>query len=158
MLGNNKKQFDRLLKELDSLVENKKIKEDILAQIGHSTYKPKNYKYYTFVEDEKHKSNLEKADMIIAHAGCGCIIEALSRNKPIIIVPRRTKYDEHVNDHQFEITKVLEENNEVIVANDVKDLYEAYKKAKGWKSKRKQSKNRLKALSSKLEDYFNTIK
>ena len=44
-LGSQKFQFNRLLIEIDKLVDEGKITEEVFAQIGYSDYKPKNYKY-----------------------------------------------------------------------------------------------------------------
>ena len=44
-LGSQKFQFNRLLEEVDKLIEQGIITEEVFAQIGYSDYKPKNYKY-----------------------------------------------------------------------------------------------------------------
>ena len=47
-LGTQKFNFNRLLKKIDLLISRGEISEQVIAQIGYSTYKPKNYKFYTF--------------------------------------------------------------------------------------------------------------
>ena len=42
-LGSQKFQFNRLLIEIDRLIEEGKITEKVFAQTGYSDYKPKNY-------------------------------------------------------------------------------------------------------------------
>ena len=41
-VGSQKFQFNRLLEQIDLLIENKIIKEEVFAQIGSSDYIPKN--------------------------------------------------------------------------------------------------------------------
>ena len=48
-VGSQKFQFDRLLKEIDRLVEEKQLNsEEVFAQIGYSTYEPCHYSYQKF--------------------------------------------------------------------------------------------------------------
>ena len=44
-LGSQKFQFNRMLIEIDKLIENGKITDEVFAQTGASDYKPKNFKY-----------------------------------------------------------------------------------------------------------------
>ena len=102
--GSQKFQFNRLFKNLDQLIEQGVIKEPVFAQIGVSTYKPKNYKYVDFLESTEFKNKMEECDLLITHAGTGAIVGALKSGKKVIAVPRLEKYGEHVDDHQKQIT------------------------------------------------------
>lgn len=44
-VGTHEQPFDRLLKKIDELIENKIIKEKIFAQIGYTDYKSKKFKH-----------------------------------------------------------------------------------------------------------------
>jgi len=107
--GSRKFQFDRLLKELDVLVERGKIKDTIFAQIAESEYIPKNYKYKRYLSSEEFSKYQEEAVLIISHAGTGALISALKKGKQVIAVPRLAKYGEHSDDHQTQISGVLAE-------------------------------------------------
>ena len=102
-VGSQKFQFNRLLKEVDELIETGKIKDDVFAQIGVSDYKPKKYKYKEFITQEEFNDYLNKADIIITHAGTGVIVNAIKKEKKVIGVPRLSKYGEHVDDHQIQL-------------------------------------------------------
>lgn len=104
-LGSQKFQFNRLLKEIDSLVANKIIKDEIFAQIGSSDYIPKNYNYSFFLNQNDFKEKMESCEIVITHAGTGAIISALKAEKKVIAVPRLAKYNEHVDDHQIQIVE-----------------------------------------------------
>jgi UDP-N-acetylglucosamine--N-acetylmuramyl-(pentapeptide) pyrophosphoryl-undecaprenol N-acetylglucosamine transferase len=43
---------------------------------------------------------LERADLVVAHAGIGSAIDALRAGRRPVLIPRRATYDEHVDDHQ----------------------------------------------------------
>ena len=62
-VGSQKFQFNRLLKEIDELIENKIIKEEVFAQIGVSDYKPKNYKYVDFMSQDEFSNKMDEADI-----------------------------------------------------------------------------------------------
>jgi len=44
-VGTHEQGLDRLLIELDRLIETGGIKQEVFAQIGYSKYIPKNYEY-----------------------------------------------------------------------------------------------------------------
>lgn len=107
-VGSREYQFNRLLEKLDELVEEGAITDTIFAQIGASTYFPKNYKYERFISVDEFKRYQQEADLIISHGGTGALIGALKMGKQVIAVPRLAKYGEHIDDHQTQITSVLE--------------------------------------------------
>lgn len=124
-LGSQKFQFNRLLKQLDKIVENKKIEEEIFAQIGYSDYKPQNYKYKEFVDRDEFKELMSKSDIVIAHGGTGAIITAVKQGKKVIAIPRLAKYGEHVDDHQIQLVDEFKELNLIEPVYDEKDLEKA---------------------------------
>ena len=124
-LGSQKFQFNRLLKELDSLVKDSKIKEEIFAQIGYSDYKPQNYKYKDFVDRDQFKDIMSKSDIVITHGGTGAIITAVKQEKKVIAMPRLAKYGEHVDDHQIQIVKEFEDSGIIKAVYDIEDLEKA---------------------------------
>lgn len=117
-LGSQKFQFNRLLKKIDELIERQAITEEVIAQIGFSDYKPKKYQYYDFMDREEFSSYMDKADIVITHAGTGAIITAIKKKKKVIAVPRLAKYGEHVDDHQLQIV------NEFMQANLIDSILE----------------------------------
>jgi len=139
-IGTHSQSFNRLLEEIDRLIGEKMIKEKIFVEIGNSNYKPKNYKYTKLLPFERYQNMMAKSDIVIAHGGLGSIMDALKNNKKLIIVPRRKKFDEHVDDHQMQIAGVMEKSGRAIAVYDIKYLEMAIKKVKKLKTKRKQRK------------------
>lgn len=132
-LGSQKFQFNRLLKEIDRLIEEKKIKEDVVAQIGISDYKPKYYRYFDYLTRDEFSKYINECNYVITHAGTGAIITALKNNKKVIAIPRLSKYGEHVDDHQIQLINEFKELNfiePVYEIDKLKDAIEAVKERK----------------------------
>ena len=121
-VGSQKFQLNRLLKEVDKLIKTGKIKDDVFAQIGVSDYKPKNYEYKEFITQEEFNDYLNKADIIITHAGTGVIVNAIKKRKKVIGVPRLAKYGEHVDDHQIQLIKEFTDMNFISAVYNIKEL------------------------------------
>lgn len=50
---------------------------------------------------------VRRADVVVAHAGIGSALGALQQGKVPVLVPRRAKFAEHVDDHQLQIAREL---------------------------------------------------
>lgn len=123
-LGSQKFQFDRLLIEIDRLIEEGKITEKVFAQTGYSDYKPKNYKFNKFLNRDEFNDIMSKCDKVITHGGTGAIIGAVKKGKKVIAIPRLSKYGEHVDDHQLQITKQFSDMNLSRSINKIDELEE----------------------------------
>ena len=123
-LGSQKFQFNRLLQMIDRLLDEGKIKETVFAQIGNSDYEPKNYKYASFLDKNEFEEQIRNCDVLITHSGVATIIAGLKNDKKVIVVPRLSKYGEHVDDHQVQIAQSFSEQNYVMMyeENDELDL------------------------------------
>ena len=70
--------------------------------------------------------NLRSADVIIAHAGVGTLLQALHKKKIPILYPRRARWGEHVDDHQIMFAQVIEARKRALVAYNPRQLFEVY--------------------------------
>lgn len=152
-VGSQKFQFNRLLKEIDKLIENKVIKEDVFAQIGVSDYKPKNYKYIDFMSQDEFSNKMDEADIIITHAGTGVIVNAAKKEKKVIGVPRLSKYEEHVDDHQIQLINEFTSLGFIEPAYETKDIKEAIKNVK--KKKYNKYISNTAAIIDSIEEFIN---
>lgn len=132
-VGTQKFQMNRLLKEIDNCIEGRDITEKVFAQIGNSTYHPKNYEYSAFLCKEDFEERVKECNLLITHSGVATIITGLKFDKPVIVVPRLAKYGEHVDDHQLQIADSFQELNFVIKCQDVSKLSEAITEARSHK-------------------------
>jgi len=143
-VGTHDQQFDRLLREVDRLVAQKTIGGKVIAQIGNSKYRPRNYEYFTFSSWRRILDLNKRSNVVITHGGAGSIMLAAHFNKPIVAVPRRKKYGEHADDHQIQLVRELEKEKRVIAVYEIENLSNAIKKAKLLKSKNRSQKKRRK--------------
>ena len=132
-VGTHPQQFNGLLKKIDELVAQKKIRGKILAQTGYSDYTPKNYEWKKFLGIEEFDAEMKRADLVITHAGEGNIGLAKNLGKKMVVVPRRFELDEHTNNHQLELAKVVEEKKIGLVAWKAEELESTLKKIETFK-------------------------
>lgn len=121
-VGTQKFQFNRLLKEIDKLIEEKKITEEVFAQIGYCDYKPKNYSYKDFIDRDEYVSIMNKSQKVITHGGTGAIVGAVKQGKKVIAIPRLKKFGEHVDDHQIQIVYEFEKVGFILGVKDINML------------------------------------
>jgi len=114
--------FDRLLRAVDRAFDTGLIGEDVFAQVGRNKYVPRNFEFVQFLEKDAYDYYLKRASSIIGHAGTGTIRMAMENNKSFLVMPRRKKYGEVVNDHQVQIARGFEQLGHILVAYDEQDL------------------------------------
>ena len=112
--------FDRFVRMLDEACAG--IGEEVIVQTINPQYKPKHLKVVGFLPPDEFAKYFDKARLVVAHAGMGTILSALSKGKPIIIVPRLASLGEHRNDHQMITAMRMNELGYVRVAYDGRQL------------------------------------
>lgn len=124
-IGTQQQNFQRLFDYINNIDTNEKI----VVQKGKSKYKL-NEKIitYDFIPYEEMEKYIRKARIIITHGGGGTVFKALKLNKKVIVVPRLSKYKEHINDHQLEFSKYLQEKNYCFVVETEEEFQEALKR------------------------------
>lgn len=147
-VGTHNQDFKRLVKKIDEIAL--RIGEEVLVQRGHTKYVPKNTKHFDFASREEMEKLNREADIIVTHAGAGSIIFALRNQKSTIVVPRLKKFGEHIDDHQLELTRELEEKGRIIAVYDVEKLEEAIKSAREFKFLRREKP----LMISIIKDYL----
>ena len=137
MLGTQNNSFNRLLKEIDKLIENQTINEEVIVQAGYTKYQPKNekMKVIDFISREELDTFEKDANFIITHGGVGSIITSLEKGKKVIAVPRLHEYGEHVNNHQKEIVEKFNRGGNIIGIQSIEELEEAIKRVKEFEPK-----------------------
>lgn len=122
-VGTHEQPFNRLIKKVDDLVANGDIKEKVIVQTGFSTYIPEYCEAHKMMSFEEMQAALRDARIVITHGGPSSFIEALQIGKIPIVVPRQEKYNEHVNNHQVEFTRLITKRmNNIIPVYDINDL------------------------------------
>ena len=122
-VGTHEQPFNRLIKEVDRLVETGVIKDDVFIQTGYSTYEPKFCKWSNLISFDEMNKLMRTSDIIITHGGPATFMSAVSNGKRTIVVPRQEKYGEHVNDHQVDFSrKVNDKYHLFYLLEDVNNL------------------------------------
>lgn len=124
-VGSRPYQFNRLFEELDRLVGAGRVKSDIFAQIGSSTYEPRGFAFEHFMDPDAFKAKMAEADIVISHGASGSIMGALNAGKKVIAVARLEKYGEHINDHQVAINETLGAEGLVLAVREMRELGDA---------------------------------
>ncbi len=114
--------FDRLVRAVDALSPNGLMQEKIYAQIGDSEYVPAHFEAIPSLEKSVFDETVRNASAIISHAGMGSINLALEYNKPLLVMPRRARFKEVVNDHQVGIARKFADAGHLLLAMDETDL------------------------------------
>lgn len=118
--------FDRLIKGIDEKVE--ELNDSVFCQIGEGEV-PLNMDFCRWLNGEAYDELLEKADVVVSHAGMGTILTTLTQGKKVVIVPRQAALGEHRNDHQVATAThlsglsglyVADEKNIVAVINEAR--------------------------------------
>jgi UDP-N-acetylglucosamine transferase subunit ALG13 len=115
--------FDRLVKMLDEWAEDNSD-TPIFAQIGGTSYQPKNFEYCSYLDSLDYKIKFDQADVIVAHAGIGTILSCLVSSKSIIVFPRIASLGEHRNEHQLANCKKVSKLQGCHVAYDKTDFFQ----------------------------------
>jgi UDP-N-acetylglucosamine transferase subunit ALG13 len=121
-VGNSIKgvEFYRLVNKIDEIAL--ELNEEVVAQIGFIDQYPKNIKWFPYLSFTEVLSYFENASIIIGHGGVGTVINAITFNKPLIIVPRSSMYGEHLDDHQMELAVKLRSLKGIFVVDGIENL------------------------------------
>jgi len=147
--------FDRLVKAVDSILDGGPTNGEMFAQIGESSYKPRNFKSVRYLDKKTFDKCFKDASPIIGHAGMGVITMALDNEKPLLVMPRLKKYGEVVNDHQVAIARKFGELGHILVAYDESELPGKLLQLKSFVPKPR--KNQAKAVADRIARFLGDI-
>ena len=123
-VGTHEQQFNRLVKYMDEWAKNND--EKVIIQTGYSTYEPKYAEWSKIFPYQEMIKLVDKSRIVISHGGPSSFIMPLQVGKTPIVVPRREKYDEHVNDHQVRFAKAVSDRmGTIIVVEELEKLEQA---------------------------------
>jgi UDP-N-acetylglucosamine transferase subunit ALG13 len=118
-VGTHGQPFARFLDLLSDL------DDEVVLQYGHNP-KPEGFaKTAPFMAFDEMVAFMHAADAVVTHAGVGSILVARDAGHVPVVVPRLARLGEHVDDHQAELTRTLEERGHVVAVWDQHGLPEA---------------------------------
>ena len=122
-VGTHEQPFNRLIQKVDELKKEGVITENVIIQTGFSTYKPKYCQWSKLIPYQQMIKNVADARIVITHGGPASFIMPLQIGKTPIVVPRQHQFNEHVNDHQVEFSRFIEEKQKnIIVVEEIDTL------------------------------------
>lgn len=125
-VGTHEQPFDRLVKCIDQMVADGKIKEEVIIQKGYTDYEPQNCECHKLIGYDDMKKYIEEARIVVTHGGPASFVAPLSIGKIPVVVPRQYKYNEHVNDHQLDFAREVEKRmKNIIVAETEEEIVDA---------------------------------
>jgi beta-1,4-N-acetylglucosaminyltransferase len=148
--------FDRLVRAVDEMVSRGEIEEEITAQIGVGAYEPRHMRFDRFVDGWRYDAHIRDASMLIGHAGSGTISLAVTHCKPLLVLPRRKRYHEHVNDHQVATARKFEELRHVLAADEAEDLPRRFAELQDFVPERRVA--RIDDLAGRIGEWMRTIR
>ena len=153
-LGTQDKEFKRLLDMVQEQINKGTIKDKIVVQAGHTKYESKDMEIFDLIDREEFSNLISKCDILITHGGVGSIITGLQNNKKVIVAPRLAKYNEHMNDHQIQITENFKKKGYIIPLYENDDLGKVLKKIEKFKPKKYKSntENMIKLISDYIDN------
>jgi UDP-N-acetylglucosamine:LPS N-acetylglucosamine transferase len=117
-VGTHRQPYDRLLAIVTGGIEDGLLPEPVRAQVGPARWKAANAEVSAHLSRGELEAAIRSADVVICHGGAGIISSALAAGRRPIVVPRRAALGEHVDDHQYQLTRKLAEWGLVVVVED----------------------------------------
>lgn len=125
-VGTHEQPFNRLIQKVDELKCDGTIQDEVIMQIGASTYEPRYCQWSKLIPYQQMIKNVTDARVVITHGGPASFIMPLQIGKTPIVVPRQKQFDEHVNNHQVEFTRnVSKRKGTIILVEDIQKLGDA---------------------------------
>lgn len=115
--------FDRLISQVNDWAFGDNSVQ-VVAQTAKSDKTYKNITTFDFLSPEEYEEYVNKAKVIIGHAGMGTVITGFENNKPLILMARKYEFGEHRNDHQQSTIDKFIDTKGIYVANDENQLAE----------------------------------
>lgn len=140
-VGTQPNGFLRCLKEVEALVEKYKIEEEVIAQIGNTKFESNVIKTIPFVGEEEFKEYINRASLVITHAGSGAIFNAIKAGKKTISMARLHELNEMADNHQTELVKKLSEGGYIL--DGTYSLSDAWEKVKDFVPRKNDIKNEI---------------
>lgn len=118
-VGTHEDPFDRLITALDDLVEAGQIDEGVLIQRGYSA-PARSCESVDLMPYQQLQHAMADARIVVTHGGPASIMQALAAGKVPIVVPRQPAFGEHVDEHQVDFTRRMQDR--VVAVYDIADL------------------------------------
>jgi UDP-N-acetylglucosamine transferase subunit ALG13 len=124
-VGTHEDPFDRMLEAVFALG----LDEELVIQHGPSAVRSDGATATEYLSFDDVVRYIREARAVVMHAGVGSVMISLANGKRPIVMARRERFGEHVDDHQVELARRLEANGLVTVVDDAPSLAAALERA-----------------------------
>lgn len=125
--------FDRLTRAMDDWCGRNPDAEVMgqIARLGSRNHRPAHFRWCEKMPPDAFEEAFLRARFVVAHAGMGVIITALTQGKPLVVMPRRADLREHRNDHQLATAERFGLRPGLTVVDDAAGLHAALDRLHG---------------------------
>src|SRR5437763_9602885 len=127
-VGNATQSFPRLLRAMDDLAGQGLNGESVVMQSGTPDYRAVHCSQRDYFPAEEFVNLIQTARVVVCHGGAGTLHHVFQAGKVPVVMPRRAKYGEHVDD-QFQLVKAVAAAGRIIPAYEPEDLPAALARA-----------------------------
>lgn len=120
VVGTDYHPFPRLVRAMDEWSK-EHAEVDCFVQYG-TAEAPVHAERSAYLEHETLTAKMGAADIVVSHGGPSTIVETRRRGVRPIVMPRRERYGEQVDDHQLRFTRRLAAAGKVTMVDEPVDL------------------------------------
>jgi UDP-N-acetylglucosamine transferase subunit ALG13 len=117
-VGTHRQPYDRLLGIVTGGIDEGLLPAPVRAQVGPARWKAPTAEVSPHLSREELEAAVRSAAVVVCHGGAGIISSALAAGRRPIVVPRRAALGEHVDDHQYQLTRKLADWGLVVAVED----------------------------------------
>jgi UDP-N-acetylglucosamine transferase subunit ALG13 len=121
-VGTDHHPFDRLVRWVDAWLEQAPTEVRCLMQTGTSA-PPRIATWRPYLSFQELQARMREAAAVVCHGGTATTLGALHLGLVPIVVPRRGRLGEHVDDHQVAFARRLHESGDIALAETEAELY-----------------------------------
>jgi UDP-N-acetylglucosamine transferase subunit ALG13 len=125
-LGTCAYPFERLLRAVSGVVQSDAL---VLAQCGSTSFRPKRMLCVDYLSPSTLMGCMRSARVVVCHGGIGSVALALAAGHTPIVVPRRRRFGEHVDDHQLAFAREVHALGLATLVEDETELGDAIRAA-----------------------------
>lgn len=117
-VGTHAQPYTRLLETARHALEDGMLPQPVRAQVGPADWSADGAEVTPYMGREELEDAVRSAEVVVCHGGAGIISSALAAGRKPIVVPRRAAMGEHVDDHQYQLTRKLSDWDLVVSVDD----------------------------------------
>lgn len=119
-LGNATQPFPRLIAAVSTAFD--RLPQPVFVQHGRTPLEDPRLAGEAFLAMDAFVQRIEQARLVVCHAGAGTVLHALWAGKTPVVMPRRARLGELVDDHQAEFAHALARLGRVRLAESAAEL------------------------------------